>query len=139
MARPPRRQPDVIRILILLACLLPLSATAAELKIATWNLNWLTTRTAGDPGLPSDVVPRSDDDFALLAKYAEELNPDVVAIQEADGFPAASKVFPRDRYSIHMTHDHVIQRVGIVVRRGLHYDINPDITELGANHLRSGA
>ena len=62
MARPPRRQPDVIRILILLAWLLPLPATAAELKIATWNLNWLTTRSAGDPELPGDVVPRSDDD-----------------------------------------------------------------------------
>jgi endonuclease/exonuclease/phosphatase family metal-dependent hydrolase len=129
----------VKRVLILLALLVPLPAFAAELKIATWNLNWLTTRSAGDPGLPSDVVPRSDDDFALLAKYAEELNPDVVAIQEVDGFPAASKVFSRDHYSIHMTHDHVIQRVGIVVRRGLHYDINPDITALGSKHLRSGA
>ncbi|HEY1412894.1 MAG TPA: endonuclease/exonuclease/phosphatase family protein, partial [Rhodopila sp.] len=26
-----------------------------------------------------------------------------------------------------------------VVRRGLHYDINPDVTALGGHHLRSGA
>lgn len=127
------------RILVLLALLVPLRAVAAELKIATWNLNWLTTRSAGDPELPSDVVPRSDDDFGRLAQYARQLNADVVAIEEIDGFSAASKVFPRDRYSIHMTHDHVVQRVGIVVRRGLHYDVNPDLTALNAHHLRSGA
>lgn len=126
-------------ILILLALLLPLSASAAELKIATWNLNWLTTRQAGDRGLPADVAPRSEGDFALLSQYALQLDADVVAIEEIDGLSAAGKVFPRDRYSIHMTHDHVVQRVGIVVRRGLRYDINPDITALSANHLRSGA
>jgi endonuclease/exonuclease/phosphatase family metal-dependent hydrolase len=129
-----------MRTLLLLLCLLfPLPAVCADLKIATWNLNWLTTRSAGDRDLPADVKPRSDEDFGRLAQYAQELDADVVAIEEIDGFSAASKVFPRDRYSIHMTHDHVVQRVGIVVRRGLHYDINPDVTALGANHLRSGA
>jgi hypothetical protein len=86
-----------------------------------------------------DVTTRSDEDFARLAQYAQELNADLIAIEEVDGFSAASKVFPKDQYSIHMTRDHVLQRVGIVVRRGLHYDINPDFTALGANHLRSGA
>jgi endonuclease/exonuclease/phosphatase family metal-dependent hydrolase len=127
------------RILILLALLAPLRAHAEELKIATWNLNWLTTRPAGDPDLPADVTRRSDDDFSRLAQYARELDADVVAIEEVDGFSAATKVFPHDRYSIHMTRDHVVQRVGIVVRRGLHYDINADLTALGDNHLRSGA
>ena len=129
----------VKRILILLALLLPWRGYAAELKITTWNLNWLTTRTAGDRELPSDVTPRSPEDFDRLAQYAHDLNPDVVAIEEVDGFNAASKIFPRNAYSIHMTHDHVVQRVGIVVRRGLHYDINPDITALSGGHLRSGA
>src|SRR4051812_2191226 len=50
-----------------------------------------------------------------------------------------ARVFPKDQYSIHMTRDHVTQRVGIAVRRGLRYDINPDVTPLSANHLRSGA
>jgi endonuclease/exonuclease/phosphatase family metal-dependent hydrolase len=126
-------------VLFLLAFLLPFPAVAAKLKIATWNLDWLTTRSAGDPDLPPDVTPRSDDDFGRLAQYAQELNADVVAIEEVDGFSAASKVFPRDQYSIHMTRDHVVQRVGLVVRRGLTYDINPDLTALGAHHLRSGA
>ncbi len=125
-------------ILALLVLLLPLPGRSAELKIATWNLDWLTTRAAGDY-LPPDVVPRSDEDFARLAAYAQQLNADVVAIEEVDGTGAAAKVFPHDRYSVHMTRDHVVQRVGIAVRRGLHYDINPDVTELAENHLRSAA
>jgi endonuclease/exonuclease/phosphatase family metal-dependent hydrolase len=129
----------VKRVLLLLSVFLPLPAFSAELKVATWNLDWLTTRSAGDPDLPADVAPRSDDDFGRLSQYALELNADVIAIEEVDGFSAASKIFPRDHYSIHMTRDHVVQRVGIVVRRGLRYDLNPDVTALGANHLRSGA
>jgi endonuclease/exonuclease/phosphatase family metal-dependent hydrolase len=129
----------VKHLIILLALLVSFPAAAAELKIATWNLDWLTTRSAGDPELPPDVTPRAEEDFTRLAQYAKDLDADVVAIQEVDGFAAASKVFPRDQYSIHMTRDHVVQRVGIVVRRGLRYDINPDLTALGAKHLRSGA
>jgi endonuclease/exonuclease/phosphatase family metal-dependent hydrolase len=127
------------RFVLPLLLLFPLPALASDLKVATWNLDWLTTRPAGDRGLPTDITPRSDEDFARLAQYAHELNADVVAIEEVDGFDAASKVFSREEYSIHMTRDHVVQRVGIVVRRGLHYDINPDLTALNANHLRSGA
>jgi endonuclease/exonuclease/phosphatase family metal-dependent hydrolase len=127
------------RLLLLFALLVPLHASATELKIATWNLDWLTTRPGGDRGMPADVIPRSDEDFIRLAQYARQLNADVVAIEEVDGPLAASKVFSRDQYSIHMTRDHVIQRVGIVVRRGLRYDVNPDLTALSANHLRSGA
>ncbi len=127
------------RILSLLALLVAQPALSAELKIATWNLDWLTTRPAGDPGLPTDVTPRTEEDFARLAGYAADLNADLIAIQEVDGFRAATEIFPPDRYSIHMTRDHVIQRVGIVVRRGLKYDMNPDVTALGIDHLRSGA
>jgi hypothetical protein len=129
----------MMRVLILLIILLPLPGHAADLKIATWNLDWLTTRQAGDRGLPADVVPRSAGDFDLLATYAQELDADVVAIEEVDGWGAAAKLFPRDRYSIHMTRDHVVQRVGIAVRRGLRYDANPDVTGLSLGHLRSGA
>jgi endonuclease/exonuclease/phosphatase family metal-dependent hydrolase len=127
------------RATVLLALLIPFQAHAADLKVATWNLDWLTTRHAGDPSLPQDVTPRAEEDFTRLAQYATELHADLIAIEEVDGFAAASKLFPRDEYSIHMTHDHVVQRVGIVVRRGLHYDINPDVTALDAHHLRSGA
>jgi endonuclease/exonuclease/phosphatase family metal-dependent hydrolase len=41
-----------------------------------------------------------------------------------------------------MTRDNVVQRTGIVVRRGLTYDVNPDVTAIRGNvqqNLRSGA
>jgi len=128
--------------LTLCLLLLATGARAGELKIATWNLNWLTTRGAGAHGLPVDVKPRTEADFDKLRDYALALNADVIAVEEVDGRSAALKVFPADKYSIHMTHDHVVQRTGLVVRRGLHYDINADVTALAgesAAHLRSGA
>jgi endonuclease/exonuclease/phosphatase family metal-dependent hydrolase len=125
----------------------------AELKIATWNLEWLTDRPEGDRALPDGAHPKRPEDIVTLAGYAAQLNADVIAIEEVDGRNIAARVFPRDRYSIHMTRDQVVQRVGLVVRRGLAYDINPDDTALtlpsqgptsqgpgtGPGHLRSGA
>ncbi len=128
---------------LLLACL-ALPARGAELKIATWNLEWLTARPDGDRSLPQDAHPKRPEDIATLARYAAQLDADVIAIEEVDGRAIAARVFPPDRYSIHMTRDHVVQRVGLVVRRGLSYDLNPDDTALadpgkGLAHLRSGA
>jgi endonuclease/exonuclease/phosphatase family metal-dependent hydrolase len=132
---------------LLLACL-ALPSRAAELKIATWNLEWLTDRPDGDRSLPPDAHPKRPEDIVTLAHYAAELDADVIAIQEVDGRDIAARIFPPDRYSIHMTRDHVVQQVGLVVRRGLKYDINPDDTALtvpghgpgtGLGHLRSGA
>ncbi|HUB13329.1 MAG TPA: endonuclease/exonuclease/phosphatase family protein [Acetobacteraceae bacterium] len=126
-----------------MACLLlPGAAFANELKVATWNLDWLTERPASDPALPEDVHVRAPEDFDRLRHYAEQLNADVIAIQEVDGKAVAERLFPPDRFSIHMTHDDVVQRVGIVVRRGLAYDVHPDVTALDVDpgqHLRSGA
>jgi endonuclease/exonuclease/phosphatase family metal-dependent hydrolase len=121
---------------------LPTLGAARELKVATWNLEWLTERPAGDPALPEDVKPRRPGDFDRLRDYAAKLDADVVAIQEVDSRPAAARVLPPDRYSIHLTHDHVLQRVGIAVRRGLSYDVEPDVTALElapGDRLRSGA
>jgi endonuclease/exonuclease/phosphatase family metal-dependent hydrolase len=113
-------------------------AAATELKIATWNLEWLTT---SDRDLPADVHPKRPDDIDRLRGYAAELKADVIAVQEVDGAAVAARVFPADQYSIHLSHDDVVQRVGIVVRRGIHYDVHPDLTGLDVDprgRLRSG-
>jgi endonuclease/exonuclease/phosphatase family metal-dependent hydrolase len=125
-------------LVVVLSLLTASTARAAELKIATWNLNWLTSRTAG---LPSDVKIREPEDFDRLRAYALELNADVVAIQEVDNAETARRLFPPEAYSIHMSRDRVRQRVGIAVRRGLRYDVNPDVTAIALDpveHLRSG-
>ncbi len=102
-------------------------AQAAELKVATWNLNWLTERAAGDRALPADVHPRRQEDFDRLRQYALQLDADLVALQEVDGRAAALRVFSSDRYSVHLTHERRVQRVGVAVRRGLNYDVNPTL------------
>jgi endonuclease/exonuclease/phosphatase family metal-dependent hydrolase len=125
--------------LTVVLCLLTVTAPrAAELKIATWNLNWLTSR---QDGLPSDVKIRQPEDFERLHDYAVELNADVVAIEEVDNAETARRLFSPDVYSVHMSHDRVRQRVGVAVRRGLAYDVNPDVTAIALDpvaHLRSG-
>ncbi len=123
---------------LLCALVLPCCATAAELKLATWNLEWLTT---SDRDLPADARPKQPEDIDLLRHYADELDADVIAIQEVDGSAVAARVFTPEKYSVHMSRDHVVQRVGIVVRRGIHYSVNPDLTGLDVDRdrqLRSG-
>ena len=101
--------------LLLLLALVP-PAAAAELKIATWNLEWLTLRPAGDPALPPDIRPKGPDSHALLRRYAEELAADVIPFQEVDGPQAAATVFPPARYALHFTADRLVQRVGFAIR-----------------------
>ena len=127
-----------------LAVALTAPASAADLKLATWNLEWLTLRQAGDPALPADVVPKTPGDIANLRGYADRLAADVVAFQEVDGAEAASRVFPPDRYSLAVTRDAVVQRVGFAVRHGLVWSRNPDLAGLDvmedrSQRLRSGA
>ncbi|MCW3474446.1 endonuclease/exonuclease/phosphatase family protein [Limobrevibacterium gyesilva] len=133
-----------MRILLALLLLLPAVVQAAELKLATWNLEWLTARPAGDPALPADVRPKQPEDVARLRGYAETLAADVVAFQEVDGPEMAARIFPPDRYVIHVTGDRVVQRTGFAVRKGIAFAANPDLAGLdlypqARNRLRSGA
>lgn len=119
-------------------------APAAELRIATWNLEWLTARPAGDPALPPDVRPKRPEDIDALRRYAMVLDADVIAFQEVDGPEIAAQVFPSDRYAVMTTNDAVVQRVGFAVRRGITVERNPDLVGLDLyptahRRLRSGA
>lgn len=115
---------------LLAALLLPLPLHAAPLKLATWNLEWLTLRRAGDPALPADVTPRIPSDFDRLRSYAQLLNADVIALQEVDGPASAARLFPPADYTLHFTSDPVIQRVGFAIRRTIPVTDNPDDTAL---------
>ena len=119
-------------------------AVARDLKVATWNLDWLTLRPDGDQILPENVHPKTQADRQRLRAYALALDADVVAFQEVDGPEAAATVFPPDRYRLLFTADDVVQRVGFAVKRELQVQQNPDLAALDVLpdarfRLRSGA
>jgi endonuclease/exonuclease/phosphatase family metal-dependent hydrolase len=130
-------------LLLLLATLVPARAET-ELKVATWNIAWLTTKPEGHPDLPRGVAGKRPEDLERLRHYAERLDADIVAIQEIDGPLAAARVFDNRTYAIHLTDETDIQRPGFAFRRGLRVTRNPDLVGLDLNpgsrrSLRRGA
>ena len=128
---------------LLITLLLALPARAAELKLATWNLAWLTLRPTGDPALPADVLARRSEDFDRLAGYARRLNADVVALQEIDGPEPAARVFDPRHYQLLFAEEEDVQRVGFAIHRSVRFERHPDLAELdlrpnGPHTLRRG-
>jgi endonuclease/exonuclease/phosphatase family metal-dependent hydrolase len=115
--------------------LCPGLSDAGTIKIATWNLDWLTLREAGDPALPDDVHPRKPGDFDRLRGFADHLDADVVAFQEVDGIAAASRIFDPARYTLVAIDEDVVQRVGLAVRRGILVQRHPDVAALDVEPL----
>jgi len=131
-------------LLIAVLAVLALPAAAQEIKLAAWNIEWLTTKPAGHPDLPPGLRPRSSEDFARLRVYADRLAADVVALQEVDGPLAAARVFDTTRYEFHFPAETDTQRAGFAWRRGLNVTRNPDLAALdlrptARRSLRRGA
>jgi len=83
-------------------------------------------------------LERSHADFAALARYARELNADVVALQEADGPSAARLVFPQFEFCF--TGRPHPQNNGFAVRKGLPHRCEADFIAIAAGDgLRRGA
>jgi endonuclease/exonuclease/phosphatase family metal-dependent hydrolase len=136
-------------LLLSLACLG--QAAPAELKLATWNLEWFMTpetlralapacspadasRHGARRGVPCDVahdIARSREDIAALKRHASLLDADVVALQEVDGPEAARLVFPD--YQFCFSGRITVQNNGFAIRRGLPFLCAPDLTELSMN------
>jgi endonuclease/exonuclease/phosphatase family metal-dependent hydrolase len=124
------------------------AATPAQLKIATWNLEWFmapeTLRALTPACLPADAprdgarraVPcevahelaRSGEDIAALRAHARRLDADVIALQEVDGEAAARLVFPG--YQFCFSGRVAVQNNGFAVRRGLPFSCGPELTDL---------
>jgi exonuclease III len=137
---------------LLAGCLLLASAAAcatpAQLKLATWNLEWFmkpetlraltpacTPRDAPRDGarrsVPCDVaheLARSFEDIRSLRGYAKKLDADVVALQEVDGAAAAQLLFPG--YDFCFSSRIAVQNNGFAIRRGLPFACGPELTEL---------
>lgn len=124
------------------------SSPPSQLKIATWNLEWLMTpetlRALTPACLPADAprdgarraVPcnvsqelaRSHEDIRALRKHARRLDADVIALQEVDGEDAARLVF--EGYRFCFSSRVAVQNNGFAIRRGLPYACGPELTEL---------
>ena len=126
-------------------------AAPAELKLATWNLEWFMTpetlraltpacspadapRDGARRAVPCDVaheLARSREDIAALKRHARTLNADVVALQEVDGPEAARLVFPD--YQFCFSGRIAVQNNGFAIRRGLPFLCAPDLADLSMN------
>lgn len=97
-------------LLIALTFLSPL-ALAETLKVASWNIAWLGSH---------EYNQRKDSDYQKLARYARELDADVIALQEVESAKWAKKVFG-DEYDYFFTTKDWVQRVGVAVRKSSGY------------------
>jgi endonuclease/exonuclease/phosphatase family metal-dependent hydrolase len=126
-------------------------STPAELKLATWNLEWFMapeTLRALTPGcvpkdaprdgtrrsVPCDVAHeliRSSEDIGAMKFYARNLDADIVALQEVDGAAAAKLLFPG--YEFCFSQRIAVQNNGFAIRRGLPFSCGPELKELSLN------
>ncbi len=87
---------------------------AQELKISSWNIAWLGSHEYNE---------RSQADYQELAKYAKQLNADVIALQEVESKYWAKKVFGDD-YDYYFSTKDWVQRVGIAVKKSAGLTVN---------------
>ncbi|WP_421993157.1 endonuclease/exonuclease/phosphatase family protein [Roseococcus sp.] len=120
----------MLRFLLAIALLAASPLQAAEIKLATWNIAWLTLRPPHDRALPRDLTPRQPEDFTRLADYARRLDADVLALQEVDGPEAAARILDPNDYRFFFPDERDIQRTGFAVRRSLRAIRNADLAEL---------
>jgi endonuclease/exonuclease/phosphatase family metal-dependent hydrolase len=118
---------------------------ARDLVVASWNLEHL----AEQDGL--GCKPRVEADYAILRRYADRLDADVIAFQEVESAAAAARVFTPDRYVVVMSKRPDSARggdcrgapgqqirkqdVGFAVRKGLTIRRNRDMKSLGLGDL----
>lgn len=124
-----------MRFFLLIVALAVLSGPvrAETIKITTWNIEHL--RAENNRG----NVRRDDGDFAALARYAAELDADVIALQEVDGPEAAARVFNPGEYDFFFSDRNNPQRTGFAVRKGLNVTRDEDFTDLAlGDSLRRG-
>ncbi len=110
------------------------SPTSAEvLKLATWNIEHLRD------GIGEGPNPRQKEDFERLARYAEILNADVIALQEIESLEAAARVFAPAKYQLFIEDRKDVIRTGFAVRKGISAKQNPDYRALNVDGgLRQG-
>jgi len=111
------------------ALMLPLNSVAETLKVASWNIAWL-----GSHGFNK----RTETDYKELARYAKQLDADVIALQEVENSAYARKVFG-DEFDYYFSTKNWVQRVGVAVRKSKGYQVtSSEYKELDVGRVRHG-
>lgn len=115
-----------MRMLLVVFTLLLISAPvfAKTLKVATWNIEHLRDQ------IREGKNPREEADFGRLARYAQILDADVIALQEVENLKAAAKVFHPAKYKLFIEHSEHTLRTGFAVRQGIPVVRNADLRAL---------
>lgn len=103
----------MIRFFVILCMLFNASAFAQELKIATWNIQWLSDH---------ENNVRTDKDYQELRNYTQQLNADVIALQEVESVALTQKALG-DNYDVYVSSKDWFQRVGVAVRKSAGFGI----------------
>ncbi|WP_343699029.1 endonuclease/exonuclease/phosphatase family protein [Caulobacter sp.] len=127
----------------------PSPSPRAPLRVATWNMEHLSEDGA------QGCKARTDADYAVMRRYAEQLNADVIAFEEVESVKAAARVFDPAKYQLIIEErpagEHFAcggqegrkltrQAVGFAIRKGVSFERAPDLVDLalGNPNLRSG-
>ena len=118
-----------MKLILLLITLIALPLQAEVLKIASWNIAWLGSHKYNK---------RMPADYLQLAKYATQLNADVIALQEVENGEWASKVFG-DGYDYYFSTRGYVQRVGVAVKKSSGYKVtSTEYKALNVGRVRYG-
>ncbi|OBU44008.1 endonuclease/exonuclease/phosphatase family protein [Photobacterium damselae] len=111
------------------------TATAEELRIMSWNMQWLNHHA-------SSPVLRDTDDFTQIRSVIEHIDPDILAFQEVGSLEAIAMILPATQYDFLLSSraDHprytfskTNQFTGFAIRRNIRYRELPDFTQINLN------
>lgn len=116
-------------IVVLVSAIYSNFAQAEKLKISSWNIVWLGSHKYNE---------RTEAEYLELAKYAQRLDADVIALQEVEDGKWASKVFG-DEYDYYFSTKDWVQRVGFAVRKSSGYKVTAiEYKALDVGRVRNG-
>ena len=123
---------------ILISLLAPF-LSAQEVRVASWNIEHLAEHNG------AGCAPRSTLDYEQLRDFSQLLNADIIALQEVENTAAVERIFPKSEWNIVLSdrpnsttyrcrgndQESTQQRVAVVLRKGIKYQINKSFRELG--------
>ncbi|WP_271270432.1 endonuclease/exonuclease/phosphatase family protein [Aliamphritea hakodatensis] len=104
---------------------------ASELKVASWNIEWLDSTPV------QRQQERTAADYAKLRDYARQLDADIIAFQEVADTASAARLFPADEYQLFISSRENDQKVGYAVRKSLHVQPLPELKALDLHRRQS--